>query len=310
MTSDIFSLNEDDFKQEERKSSIQEFYAPNPQDAPDGVYKAIIRFLPNSNDVKKSIVRKVVHWLKEGESGFYADCPSSIGERSPLSDVYWKLKKSSSAYDQKQSELISRKEYYFSYVYIVKDFQKSELDGTVQVMRFPKTIRKMIQEELTPDAMQLEQGAEPTNVYDLFRGKDFLLKIGTKSGYRNYDSCEFTKQRSAIKINDVEMKPDADSKKAIMALYENQPNIEDNFGYKAWSPELTERVNSFIGMVTNGAGGAVTAVSTPTKAPTAQDTELAGQNLVTEAAPTAEPTVETSSSDDTSSELDAWLNGG
>lgn len=309
MQQDIFNLSEDDFKEEQKRSSLSDIYAPNPKDAPDSVYKAILRFIPNPADTSNSIVRKVVHWLSEGDSGFYVDCPSSIGERSPCSDAYWKLKKSSSAYDQKQSEMIGRKEYHYSYVYVVKDFQNPDLDGTVQVFRYPKTIRRMISDELTPDAMQLERGVEPCNVFDLFRGKDFLFKVGLKGGFRNYDACEFATERTAIQINGVRMKPDAESREAIMKVYaEKMPasKIEDH-AFKPWTSEQTERVNAFLTSITGDTASAVSAVTSPRKAPTARDQEVVGQDLVTEKAETNE--AEAEDGDAPSSELDAWLAG-
>ena len=294
---DIFNLNLDDFKPEEKKATRADLYKPDPKGAPGQVYKAIIRFVPNINDARENIVRTVKYWLTEGDSGFYADCPSSIGEKSIISDTYWKLKKSNSAYDQKNAELLARKENWYSYIYVVKDFQNPALDGTIQVFRFPKTLYKMIQSELTPDEMAMAEGKQPVNVFDLFKGKDFQLQVRIKAGYNNYDLCKFAGTPSAITIGGVQMKPDTASKEAIKALYPATLQPLSDFKYQPWTPDLKTRVLDYLSKLTNGA------ISAPAdEAPEAPvNEELRGQQLVNESGASSGAAPE--------SDLDAWLSG-
>lgn len=296
---DIFDLNPEDFKQPEKKGAQSQFYNPDPKNAKDNVYRAVIRFLPNKANPTQSIVKKVVHWLEEGErSGFYADCPSSIGEKSIVSDTYWKLKKSSNAYEVKQAERIGYKEYFFSYVYVVKDFQDPNLNGTVQVLRYPKTIRKMIEAQLNPGAADVEMGAEPTNVFDLFNGKDFFLMVGTKSNFKNYDGCKFGEKRQPITINGVAMQRNEECKKAIMDLYSPELPALESFGYKPWSEELSQRVHAFLAQLTGSVSRPVARVTSPEAAvPT---TAPVASLPASAQAPVAE-------SSGGRSELDEWL---
>lgn len=296
---DIFDLNPEDFKQPEKKASQSQFYNPDPKNAKDGVYRAVVRFLPNKANPKQSIIKKVVHWLEEGErNGFYADCPSSIGEKSIVSDTYWKLKKSPNAYEVKQSERIGYKEYFFSYIYVVKDFQDEKLNGTVQILRYPKTIRKLIETQLNPSAADIEMGAEPTNVFDLFNGKDFFLSVGTKSNFKNYDNCKFGEKRQPITVGGVQMAKNEECKKAIGELYTPELPLLESFGYKPWSPELTDRVYAFLAQLTGSVSRPVSRVTTPeAAAPTTA--------AVASPAPQAEP--EPAAAAGGGSELDDWL---
>ena len=295
---DIFDLNPEDFKQPEKKGSLSNFYNPDPKNAKDSVYRAVLRFLPNKANPKQSIIKKVVHWLEEGErNGFYADCPFSIGEKSIVSDTYWKLKKSSNAYEVKQSERIGYKEYFFSYVYVVKDFQNAELNGTVQILRFPKTIRKLIETQLNPTAADIEMGAEPTNVFDLFNGKDFFLSVGMKSNFKNYDNCKFGEKRQAITINGVQMQRNDECKRAIAELYTDDLLALESFGYKPWSDELRERVYAFLSQLTGSVSRPTSRVTAPEAAPTTAPVAAAQPSVPTEE----------SVSPAGGSELDEWL---
>ncbi len=299
---DIFNLSSDDFKQPEKKS-LSNFYNPDPKEAKDGVYRAVLRFMPNLANVKQSIVKKSVHWLSEGDrSGFYADCPSSIGEKSIVSDAYWKLKKSSSAYEQKQAESIGYKEYYFSYVYVVKDFQKPELNGTVQVLRYPKTVRKLIEAQLNPDPIAIEQGAVSTNVFHLFEGKDFYLAVGTKSNFKNYDNCKFADKRQPITVNGQQMQQNEECKKAISALYAPDLPALDTFGYKPWSEELQSRVYAFLSSIT---GSKVSAAVSAVAAPDRQQPLAEARAAISEQTTSATSDVVTPAASD--AELNEWL---
>lgn len=100
---DIFNLDNESFvKQEVKKDSDEEgLYKPYPELGKDGIYKSLIRFLPNVANPKKSKVHQYYVWLKDPVDGknFKALCPSTVGKKSILKDLFWKLKNSASAKD-------------------------------------------------------------------------------------------------------------------------------------------------------------------------------------------------------------------
>jgi hypothetical protein len=260
---DIFNLSLDNFKTEEKqKSGGSDIYKTDPKLSKDSIYRAIVRFIPNTKNPKQSIVKKFSYWLEDAEgNGFYADCPSSINEKSVIQDTFWKLFKSESAFDKKQAERIKRKEYYYSYVEIIKDAQRPEMEGTVQILRYPKAVKKLIDSQIQPSAEDIEMGIDPTNIFDFFNGKDFSIKVTLKGGYWNYDECKFAPANSPISVKGVKMDNNAESRNLILSLYDGLQPLEE-FDFKPWSDEQRDRVNKFLGELTGNPGAAYAAVTT------------------------------------------------
>lgn len=244
---DLFNLSLEDFQsKEDNKERGSGVYKANPTEGKDNVYRSVIRFLPNIKDVKNSIIKKYSYWLEDsmGNAGYF-DCPSTVGEKSIIVDTYWKLAKSQSAFDKKQSEKLKRKEYYFSLIQVVKDPQRPELDGTIQVFRYPKTLKKFIDLQTSPSIEDIElSGAEPCNVFDLFEGKDFSLKVTLKGGYWNYDECTFL-NTSPIKINGVPMENNTECKNQIVKYLNDAPDLTVYY-YRPWSDEQREKLNIIL----------------------------------------------------------------
>ena len=103
---DIFDLSVEDVKTEVKVAGDgQQLYKTDPKTGKDSIYRSVIRFIPNLGNPKQSVIKKFTYWLvNNDDKGFYADCPSSIGEKSIIGDTYWKLAKSNSAFDKKQSD--------------------------------------------------------------------------------------------------------------------------------------------------------------------------------------------------------------
>jgi hypothetical protein len=280
---DIFNIGIDAYQEEAKPASKSSEFKTDPKLSKDSIYRAIVRFVPNIKNPKKSIVKKFSYWLElhEGE-GFYVDCPSSINEKSVIQDTFWKLFKSESAFDKKQAEHIKRKEYYYSYVEIVKDPQRPELEGTIQIFRYPKAVKKLIDAQIQPDATEIEMGTTPTNIFDFFDGKDFSIKVTLKGGYWNYDECKFATANSPISVKGVKMENNAESRNLILSLYEGLQPLEE-FDFKPWSDEQRDRVNKFLGELTGNPGAAYAAVSSPSapsqQSAPAQSAPVKTQNL-------------------------------
>jgi hypothetical protein len=306
---DIFNLSLDNFKTEEKKQEVSNIYKTDPKLSKDSVYRSIVRFVPNLNNPKKSIIRKFSYWLEDATgAGFYADCPSSTpGEKSIIQDTFWKLYKSESAFEKKQAERMKRKEYYYSYVYIVKDPQRPELENTVQILRFPKAVKKMIDAQIQPSAEDIEMGVEPTNIFDFFSGKDFSLKVTLKGGYWNYDECKFAASSTAITLNGAKMDNNEEGRKMIMSIYEGISALEDN-EFKPWSEDLQNKVYAYLQELTGNPGAAYNAVTQPKADKPIPSTPVAGTTVNHVATET--PSIEKASSEASKSsdgDIEDWL---
>jgi len=263
---DIFNLSLDNFKTEEKTQKGSDVYKTDPKLSKDSIYRSIVRFIPNLKNPKKSIIRKFSYWLEDAEgNGFYADCPSSNpGDKSVIQDTFWKLFKSESAFDKKQAERMKRKEYYYSYVLIVKDPQRPELENTVQILRYPKAVKKMIDAQISPSAEDIEMGITPANIFDFFIGKDFSLKVTMKGGYWNYDECKFGSAQTPVQISGAKMDNNEEGRKMIMSIYEGTQPLEDH-EFKPWTSDMQNKVFKYLSELTGNPGASYSAVTSTEK---------------------------------------------
>lgn len=294
---DIFSVSVKDLDTGDRPQATSDLYTPKPDQGQDGTYRSLIRFLPNVKNPRKPFVRKYVYWLEDRDgNGFYADSPSTVGEKCPVQDMFFKLRNSESAVDKKMSEGLKRREVFYALVQIVKDPQNRDLEGQIKVMKFGYKIKTKIDEELNP------QFDEPTQVFDPFEGKNFELVISKKGGYPNYDSSKFQGSRSAMSINGEEVTADDAGRTAILDYIKDAPEL-GNFDYRPWSDDQRNKVMGVLAQFSNPGASIETvtqAKSTPEPAKTA-----AAATQVTETV-TTETTTEGSSKGD---DFDDFING-
>lgn len=237
---DIFSMSVDDLDINEKRSDGSDLYKPKPDQGSDGVYKSLIRFLPNPNNPRKPIINKYVYWLEDTEgNGFYADSPTTIGEKCPVQDAFFKLRNSDSAIDNEMSEKLKRKANYYALVQIIQDKQNPDLEGQIKVYKFGYKIKTKIDEELNPEF------EEPTQVFDPFNGKNFQLIISKKGGFPNYDNCKFQSDKTAMVINGEPVEATAEGKKAILEYLEGAPDLT-NFEFKPWTDDIRSKINDLL----------------------------------------------------------------
>ena len=291
---DIFSVSVNDLDTGDRPQATSDLYTPKPDQGQDGTYRSLIRFLPNVKNPRKPFVRKYVYWLEDRDgNGFYADSPSTVGDKCPVQDMFFKLRNSESAVDKKMSEGLKRREVFYALVQIVKDPQNKELEGQIKVMKFGYKIKAKIDEELNP------QFDEPTQVFDPFEGKNFELIISKKGGYPNYDSCKFQGSRSAMTINGETVTADDAGRTAILDYVKDAPELA-NFDYRPWNDEQRNKVMNVLSQFSNP-GEAIETVTKPQAAPEPKKAEKAAE-AVTE---TASSTESSSGGDD----FDDFING-
>lgn len=234
---DIFNLSVKDVDtHSEEPKGTSEMYSPKADDGKDGVYKALVRFLPNPKNPTKSILRKYVYWLEDDQgNGAYYDSPSTIGEKCPVQDLFFKLRNSDSALDKNMSEKLKRRAVFYSIIQIIKDPQNPELEGTMKIFKYGWQIKKKIDEELNPEF------SEPTQIFDLFEGKNFELIITKQAGYNNYDSSKFQGSRTAMSINGTSMQRTKEDQAKIMDFLKNCPDL-DTWDFKSWDEATTTKI--------------------------------------------------------------------
>lgn len=296
---DIFNLSVNDVETHKAAASNTNdvIYKPSADDGKDGTYKALVRFVPNPENPRKSLVRKYVHWLTDPSgSGRLIDSPTSVGEKCPIQDAFFKLRKSDSAVDRKMSDKLKRREQYYSLIKIIKDPQNPALEGQYMIYKFGYKIKEKIDEELSPAF------GEPTQVFDLFEGKNFELIITRQGEYNNYDKSKFSASTSAVMIGDAPAARTQESMQAIKAELEAAPSLS-TYEYKPWDDAQRDFVNQVLSQYISNPGRPMQAVTAPASAPTPTATNVVESAPAATSAPAASATV---SDDD---DLDSFLDG-
>lgn len=250
---------------ETQASSGSDLYKPTADDGKDGTYKAIIRFVPNPANPRNSLVKKYVHWLTNANGdGKMVDSPSTVGEKCPIADVFFKLRKSDSAVDRKMSDKLKRREQYFALVKVIKDPQNPDLEGQYKIFKFGYKIKEKIDEELKPAF------GEPTQVFDLFAGKNFELIITRQGDFNNYDKSKFSSSTSAIDMGGSPAERTKEVMASIKSELDSAPSLEP-YEYKAWDEETRDFVNSILRNYLNPGDSMDSVISKPaTKRPAAK----------------------------------------
>lgn len=234
-------------------------YTPKPADGKNGVYTALIRPLPYKGT---EIISKDVFWVnnpKVGLRGFFDQSPKPC----PLVKLYWDLKKNEDVRMQKKiGENFERKEQNYCYAYVIKDPQRPDLEGKVVIWRFPRSIKKLFDAQAIPSENDIAMGSEKCNVFNLFEGKDFMLKVSQKGEWPDYSESKFSDQKTSLKIkvhsngdkNDY-VQIERGNKEHMNLLMEtvyneNLPDLTP-FQWKAWTDEENEKIEKFIRTMRN-----------------------------------------------------------
>ena len=238
---DLFNLKFEDLIEKSNQTN-NEIYNPSPERGKEGVYSAVIRFIPYWKDPKKSIMKKWTVWLVDPltNRGRYVDCPTTINQKSVLLDMYWKLKNSNSVAEKELAKNFARKQKMASLIQVIKDDNNPDLVGKILIWPFGVKIYNKIQ-----DIMQPEFG-EPHMPFDLFEGRAFHVKIKKVGGYNNYDDCKFLEQSAPIMIDGKPVKKTEENmQKIIEFLKENSPDLS-KFDFQPWDEETKMFVNTVI----------------------------------------------------------------
>jgi len=238
---DIFNLSLDDFKEQDKPSGGGRIFKPEAKAGKDGVYKAVVRFLPWHQDVKKSVMKKWSCWLTNpgtNESKM-VDCPSTVGKKSVLQDLFWKFKKSDSVAEQKLADNFSRRQRFASLVQIVKDDNNPDNVGKIMVWPYGVKIYNKLQAEMKPEF------GKPHIPFDLFEGKPFLVHVTLVAGFNNYDNCRFLDEKLPITIDGTQMEKTQEDLTKIKAFLETSPDL-NSYDYQDWDQATEEFVQGVI----------------------------------------------------------------
>lgn len=254
---DLFNLNPENFTNAAPTRKVDEnIYDPSPDQGQNGTYKAIIRFIPwaSATDARQSRYQKYSAKLVNPLTNekLYIDCPSTIGAPSILWQVdsaIKELSKEEPAIADELKKYFNRYYHYYSCVYIKKDPQHPELDGTIKIMPYGYTIDNLIQQELNPESDLIT--AQRINPFSLLQGKDFVLVVKRKTkSWRDYSACKFLNEVTPLIITHNGKDIPVTNDQKVMEFTKNflvqkSPDMTPYF-YKEWTEADYEKVATFI----------------------------------------------------------------
>ena len=198
------SSNNLQFLQKELEKTVstrqvdERFWKPEVDASGNGY--AVIRFLP-APDGETVPWAKVYSHAFQGPGGWYIENSlTTINEKDPVGEVNRGLWNDGTEEGKDVARRQKRKLSYYSNIQVIKDPKHPENEGKVFLYKYGKKIHDKILAAMQPEF----QDETPVNVFDLWEGANFKLKIKKVAGFWNYDSSEFDSV-SALSADDTEL---------------------------------------------------------------------------------------------------------
>lgn len=260
MSNDVFDLfdisNIDNLSSMPEKQTFKnDFYDPKPEEGKDGIYSALIRFLPINPEKGYQYIKKYTIWIPAEYTGTGKLMKVDLSNDGSdiVNDTYWKLKNSDSAINQENAKKISRTVECYANVLILKDPQHPEYDGTIRVFKFKTKIENKIKEEQHPT----DGFTDPCNVFNPLAGKDFVLSVSTVGGFRNYDMSKFKPTTTPISFKDengqmLTITRTPEGAQALQTLYGMEHDLDDQKPLYPWNEETDRIVRNYCSSLLTG----------------------------------------------------------
>jgi len=208
---------------------------------------AVIRFLPALDDDKTAFVRVFNHGF-QGPGGWYIENSlTTIGQKDPLSEYNSVLWNSGIEANKEIARKQKRRLTYFSNIYVVEDKANPQNEGKVFLFRFGKKIFDKISSMSNPE---FEDETE-VDVFNMWDGANFKLKIRKVDGFSNYDKSEFMTPG-----------PFSEDESEMERVFEQQHDLEEFIDQKSFKTydELKTRLDTVLGNIQTAAMSAPTSV--------------------------------------------------
>ena len=150
---------------------------------------ATLRFLPRVEGDELPWVRIFSHGFQGPTGKWYIENSlTTLGENDPVGELNTQLWNSGSEANKEIARKQKRKLSFIANVLIVSDPKHPENEGQVRLFKFGKKIFDKIMDKARPTF----EDEKPVNVFDLWEGANFKLRMRKKDGYANYDESIFT----------------------------------------------------------------------------------------------------------------------
>ena len=162
-------------------------WKPTPDKA--GNATATIRFLPKHPNDELPWVKVFSHGFQGPTGRWYIENSlTTLGENDPVGELNSKLWNSGVEANKEIARKQKRRLHFYSNVLVLSDPANPENEGKVMLFRYGKRIFDKIMDKAKPTF----EDEKPVNVFDLWEGANFKLRMKKVEGYPNYDSSSFS----------------------------------------------------------------------------------------------------------------------
>lgn len=202
---------------------------------------ATIRFLPRVEGDELPWVRIFSHGFQGPTGKWYIENSlTTLGENDPVGELNTRLWNSGSEANKEIARKQKRKLSFTANILVVSDPKHPENEGKVFLFKFGKKIFDKIMDKARPTF----EDEKPVNVFDLWEGANFKLRMRKKDGYANYDESAFM-EPSAVS-------EDEDKLLAVVNSQHKLSEFTDRKNFKSYD-ELKKKLeevlsgDSFVG---------------------------------------------------------------
>ena len=203
---------------------------------------ATIRFLPRVEGDELPWVRIFSHGFKGPTGKWYIENSlSTFGEADPVGELNSQLWNSGSEANKKIAQAQKRRLSYIANILVVSDPKHPENEGKVFLFKFGKKIFDKLMDKAQPTY----EDEKPVNVFDLWEGANFKLRMRKKDGYVNYDESSFL-EPTAISEDDEVLLGVVNSRHKLSELLDRKnfktyeqlkTKLEDVLSNEAYTPK-------------------------------------------------------------------------
>jgi hypothetical protein len=195
---------------------------------------ATIRFLPRVEGDELPWIRIFSHGFQGPTGKWYIENSlTTLGENDPVGELNTQLWNSGSEANKEIARKQKRKLSFIANILVVSDPKHPENEGKVFLFKFGKKIFDKIMDKARPTF----EDEKPVNVFDLWEGANFKLRMRKKDGYANYDESVFT---DPVAVSD-----DEDTLLKIVNSQHKLAEFVDRKNFKSYD-ELKKKLNEVL----------------------------------------------------------------
>lgn len=218
-------------------------WKPTPDKA--GNATATIRFLPKHPDDELPWVKVFSHGFQgPGGRWYIENSLTTLGESDPVGELNSKLWNSGVEANKEIARKQKRRLHFYSNILVIADPANPENEGKIMLFRYGKRIFDKIMDKAKPTF----EDEKPVNVFDLWEGANFKLRMKKVEGYPNYDSSSFS-----------DPAPVAPSDEAILEIVNKQYRLAEFLDRKNF--KSYEELKTKLDQVLSGEGGVAASAS-------------------------------------------------